>query len=475
MKFSCTTRNSILVIIFVFAFMSDISAQVSSLSPYSRFGIGLLVPQNNPMTIGLSGATTAWYDPLSVNPQNPASYASSFSTSFDVGIKGSLLQLKNSTEEQNLNSSTINNLSMVFKKIGSQWAFGTGVTPYTTTGYSITDSQTIEDVGEVNFTFDGQGGVNKAFVGAAYSFILKSEKPLLGKKSTEDTSKVTHHLSLGTNMNFTFGSIEQVRRILYADPTYDHFRISSSTSVRDLSFDFGVHSRLKLTDVDNSKHARTVRLNIGAVYSLGQDINSSFEEVSETINITGGTEFVLDTVSFISDPDGIISIPSKIALGLALELTNQRNSKERKKKRSFLFAVDFKQQDWSNYSVNAGGVNVGGTLANATDLAFGFQYTPRLVDAKNALQRTNYRLGFRTTNSYLVVNDRQIEEIAVTAGLSSILGGSGSFSKMNLGIEFGTRGTTEMNLVEENFINVFLGFTFVPSLRNRWFVQRKYD
>lgn len=475
MKFSCTTGYKLVALLVLLLSATESSAQVSSLSPYSRFGIGQLIPQNNPMSIGLSGATTAWYDPLSVNTQNPATYAYTLSTAFDIGLKASMLQLKNSEETQSLNSASINNLTFVFKKIGAKWALAAGLAPYSTTGYSITDTQQDTLVGEVNYTYDGQGGVNRAFLGTSYNFIIRTDKPLMSERAGKDSSTVYHNITIGSNMNFTFGSIEQERRILYSDPSFDHFRVSSSTSVRDLGFDFGMHSRWKLAEKESAKVSRTLRLNIGAVYALGQDINTSFEEVGETLNITAGTEFVLDTVSFISDPDGSISLPSKISLGAALEITNERKVDGKTKKRSIILSGDYKQQDWSSYAEEASGIAIGGTLGNATDLAVGFQYTPRVLDADNVLQRSNYRLGYRVSNSYLVVNDQQIEETAVSAGFSALLGRSESLSKINLGIEFGTRGTTDLNLIEENFVNLYIGFTFVPAIRNRWFVQRKYD
>jgi hypothetical protein len=47
----------------------------------------------------------------------------------------------------------------------------------------------------------------------------------------------------------------------------------------------------------------------------------------------------------------------------------------------------------------------------------------------------------------------------------------GLFSNINTTVEFGKRGTTDQNLVEENFIN----FQFSLSLNDRWFIERKYN
>ena len=69
----------------------------------------------------------------------------------------------------------------------------------------------------------------------------------------------------------------------------------------------------------------------------------------------------------------------------------------------------------------------------------------------------------------MILRNKSIEDFAVTAGLGLPLGGT--FSKINVGLEIGKRGTVYNNLVEENYINLSIGL----SLSDRWFVKRKYD
>ena len=45
------------------------------------------------------------------------------------------------------------------------------------------------------------------------------------------------------------------------------------------------------------------------------------------------------------------------------------------------------------------------------------------------------------------------------------------FSNANIGVEFGKRGTTDANLVKENFVNVNISL----SLNDWWFQKRKYN
>ena len=46
-------------------------------SPYSRYGLGDVLPSQNIMSRGIGGVSAAYADVISVNFQNPASYAKS--------------------------------------------------------------------------------------------------------------------------------------------------------------------------------------------------------------------------------------------------------------------------------------------------------------------------------------------------------------------------------------------------------------
>ena len=85
------------------------------------------------------------------------------------------------------------------------------------------------------------------------------------------------------------------------------------------------------------------------------------------------------------------------------------------------------------------------------------------------MNRMTFRAGFRHENTGLVIADKAINDTAFTLGFGFPL--SGSVSNMNLGFEYGKKGTKAMNLVEENYLNVSLSL----SLNDKWFVKRKYD
>ena len=83
--------------------------------------------------------------------------------------------------------------------------------------------------------------------------------------------------------------------------------------------------------------------------------------------------------------------------------------------------------------------------------------------------RVVYRAGFYSEKTGLVVNNESINEFGISFGLGIPAGGL--FSNVNTTVEFGKRGTTNENLVEENFVNIQLSL----SLNDRWFIKRKYN
>jgi hypothetical protein len=75
----------------------------------------------------------------------------------------------------------------------------------------------------------------------------------------------------------------------------------------------------------------------------------------------------------------------------------------------------------------------------------------------------------RYTKTGTIIDSEEIDDKAITLGFG--LPVSGSYSNVNLGLEFGQKGTTAKGLVQENYFSLALSF----SLNDKWFGQRKID
>lgn len=69
----------------------------------------------------------------------------------------------------------------------------------------------------------------------------------------------------------------------------------------------------------------------------------------------------------------------------------------------------------------------------------------------------------------MVVNSESIDDKAITLGMGLPL--PGTYSNLNLGLEIGQRGSTKGGLVQQDYINISVGFSF----NDKWFQKRKYD
>ncbi len=471
MKFcSLIFSRPLLLAMFVFGTYA-LSAQVSSLSPYSRFAMGTLVQEGTSTQIGMGGVSSAFANFSSINYQNPASYAFMLKSGMHVGARGEFLTLKNTTQSEKLSLSALNHIGLNFKRQGGKTGFALGLAPFSTSGYSITDTQQIENIGNVDYSYDGEGGVNRAYLGVGRIFILSTAKGLLDKSFAPDSTASSNLISIGANLNYFFGSLKQTRRVVFDDASYLHTRITAKTAVSDVDFNFGVLGQFNLKNLyaSGGERIKKTDLYVGLTYSIGNDLNAKFNELTESITYLSQFELLVDTIAQFDANNTSIAIPQKITAGLGLR-------HQTRKGRTWEFQLDYKTQDWSQFTGNDSPIIESAVLAKAQSFHFGVEFTP-LSPSKdpNFIQSINYRVGLRYADTYLKINNKQISETAISAGLTIPLRRSQSASRIIFGTEFGQRGTTDASLIHEQFVNVYVGLSLSPHVFNNWFVKRQYD
>ena len=106
---------------------------------------------------------------------------------------------------------------------------------------------------------------------------------------------------------------------------------------------------------------------------------------------------------------------------------------------------------------------------NANKVSVGGFYIPKYNSLTSYLSRIVYRTGVRFENTGIVVQNEDINEFGISFGVGLPVGRK--FSNVNIGFEYGSRGTTNNNLVKENFFNLNLSLSF----NDQWFQKRKID
>jgi hypothetical protein len=430
-----------LVIVFIAFFGLQSFGQEGTASPYSFYGIGSLkfkgTVENRSM-----GGLSIYTDSVHVNLRNPAAYVGpnlkfyneeSRPVKFAVGTSHNSLNLKANSGEAKVNATTFDYLalSMPLGKFG----FGFGLLPYTSVGYKLEDIE--GDV--IQNRYRGEGGLNRAFIGLGY--------------------RITDKLSAGIDANYNFGNIQNsVIEFVYdedGNPVQYQSRESNRSDLSGLNFNIGLTYRTMVTD--------KLELQAAATYSPVSDLSSINERSFATIliNNSTGQEFVVNEFDANLASDGLaetdLRLPSRFSFGGGIG-----------QPRHWFIGAEYTGQNTSEFSNPIVSIE-NANFVNASNFSVGGFYIPDYTSFSSYWKRATYRAGFHFENTGLEINNQAINEFGMSFGVGLPVGQD--FSNVNVGLEFGRRGTTKQNLIQENFFNVSVSL----SLNDRWFQKRKYN
>ncbi|WP_426431401.1 hypothetical protein ACPX19_03005 [Winogradskyella sp. HB-48] len=436
-----------LIVICIAIISSSVFAQQGTASPYSFYGIGSLkfkgTVENRSM-----GGISVYLDSIHLNLRNPASYVGknvdaypydgeSRPVKFAVAGTSSNTTLKGNSGEAEGNSSTFDYIALSVP-IG-KFGFGFGLMPYTSVGYKLDDINDNEDI--IN-RFSGEGGVNRVFAGFGY--------------------QISKKLGFGVDINYNFGNIQN-SAIEFAytqdgDLVELQTREDSRSDLSGLDVNFGLAYKTKISN--------NLELSATATFAPESKLSSENVRTISTIDVTTtGTETVLNTLEIDLESQNLrntdLTLPSRWSLGAGLG-----------KPQSWFVGAEYTLQNTSNFS-NPFYSNDISSFENASQFSLGGFYIPDFDAFTGYFKRVVYRAGINFANTGLVVKNESIKEFGISFGLGLPVGqrSRDPFSNLNLGLEIGKRGTTNNNLIQENFIN----FNVSLSLNSRWFRQKKYN
>lgn len=395
-------------------------AQQASSSPYSFYGIGDVKFKGNAEN-RLMGGVSVFPDSIHVNIQSPASYASLKMSTYTVGGSFNSTRLNSFTSNEKAQRSTLDYMAVGIPV--KNFGFGFGLIPYSSVGYRIR-----KDAANIVRKYDGSGGLNKVFLGGAY--------------------KINPNLSVGADVSYNFGKIE-TRNI---------------TKIEEAQFG---------TQELNNSELSGISINLNAMYqrkiSKKLDVYSSLTYTPES-NLRSKNSRVISSVQYSEffDPIDVdkldeennsttLKLPSKTTIGLGIGQSKK-----------WMVGTELTFQQSSKFGNRSNDItNV--TYKDGFKYSLGGYFIPNYTSFSNYFKKITYRGGLRFEKTGMVINGENIRDYAFTAGLGLPLGGA--FSNLNLGVEYGRRGTAKASLIEENYTNVILSL----SLNDRWFIKRKYD
>lgn len=430
-------------------------------SPYSYFGVGDLQYYGS-VTFGSMGQTSQGmrrgYD---LNSLNPASYSALKQTNLEAGALFNYAEL--SSGQTNLKTSLSGlsyfNLGTTISKKGIGIAFGAA--PYSALGYEIVRKTPIQTdtAGIINATTiqKGDGGLNRAYIGVGV--------------------KINKYFSAGVNIGYLFGQVNS-SILQTVPPEYYMFNwaIDKKDYVNGFLVEYGVQAHFDSVKLSLPRYGNLIdsngferkkffagkkspiSINAGLTFNLESAIDGTQRYSFRTLS-RGGVDYSKDSIKTEDNKNGEIVIPMSIKYGLAF--TNNTN---------WTLAVDLGTTAWSKYT--AFGENRG--LQNTWFIAAGASFLPDMKeDSRNYFKRLEYRIGYRTEQSNILLNNQSVNINSISCGIGIPIAERDryrKFSRVNIGFDYLTRGANT-SLINETYYKFTVGIVF----SDRWFIKYKYD
>lgn len=449
MRSVSVTINQKTKLLVVLLSVVSISSLAQENSPYSRYGLGDIVPNTSIINRSMGGISAAYVDydkrfdlkdiypkPQTVNFLNPASYAKLRITSFDLGfeVDNRALHAAQSTEKFSAASANISYVQLGIP-LSRKRSLGMniGLRPVTRINYKIQQTTRPTTSDSLASLYEGSGGSYQVYAGLGKSF---------------------RNLSVGFNGGYYFGTKDFSSRNIFLPDSADVFYYKSNYQTKStfggFFFDMGAQYRAQLN--------KTTILHLGVYGNVKHTFNVKRDDVAETFDYdANGATFTYDTVYSRKNISGTLQTPASVGGGFMLEKLDK-----------WQFGVDYTTTKWEDYRY----FGEKDAVTNSWLVKIGGQVTPNLFNATTYWGRVAYRAGFSFGEDYIYA-DNKLPVMNITAGAGFPIRKNpytNQFTSINLGLEYGRRGNND-NVLAENLFRVSLGFT----LSDLWFVKRKYN
>lgn len=425
-------------------------------SPYSRYGIGDIAPNQNMTNRSMGGISAGFSDGQSINFINPASLAGLRNTVFDIGGSIDIRNLKsnNSPEKFKSVNTFISYLQVGFpiasqkmQRKGNAWGVSFGLRPVTRINYKIEKNERLTNIDSLNTLYEGNGGITQANI---------------------STGIKIKNFSFGASTGYSFGSKDYSTKLSFINDTVAYYRSNTATKTQfgGMFLDFGMQYEIKINKHDTLNPAKSKAgiLRLGAYAKLQQNLSGKRDNIAETFAYDGsGGTYTVDTVSAIVGAKGTIKVPATYGAGFTYTNSN------------WMWGADIELTNWSDYRY----YNQKDAVQNTYTLRVGAEYFPAKFNtpASKYWNFVKYRAGFYYGNDYIKLDDQNRTAYAFTFGAGMPLTKLERYNyytgkaTLNAGVEIGARGNKNSQSLREGILR----FTIGVNMNASWFLKPKYD
>ncbi|HEX5154608.1 MAG TPA: hypothetical protein VFW07_24345 [Parafilimonas sp.] len=434
-------------------------------SPFSRYGIGDIYPQQNIASRGMGGFSVASTNSQAINTINPASYGSLGLVTYDFALTIDVRSLMSATPVSKYKSTNFIpsylQIGVPINKKGLGMAFG--LRPATRINYSVKQDSiiTYDDLTTDNMVkfFDGNGGLNQVFLGFG--------------KTWRSKKKSNNGFSVGVNGGYEWGTKFTSTKINFPDhPTENWYASNSTDSTHYGGFFLMPGLMLSLTMKERTDPVSKIKdsyvLVLGGSGTLEQNLSAKNDITRQTYFLRDdGLIVPVDSIYKESGIKGEIHIPLTFNGGFMLNKMVANGPFEVKK---WGIGVEYNFTPWSEYRY----FGLPDRVNDSWMIRGGIEWSPNPFSSRSVFGSGIYRIGYYNGKDYINADGNGYKVQAFTVGYSFNLRRYHSYDKqftmINTAVEFGKRGS-DVNNITENFIKFSLGL----SLSDIWFIKRKYD
>lgn len=411
-------KNIFILAIVIALLPNTLFSQNNTTSPYSYYGIGDLSNVGYGRNLAMGGTGYALRDGLSLNLKNPASLTAidSLGVLYEMGVYINLTQSSMSGDVRYYTPNGNLTHLVIGHRINDRLMMDYGVMPYSDIGYDFATVKSVDgEETAVVSTWEGEGGLNKIFLGLGF--------------------KISENFSLGLEGAGYFGpSSEVVTTTSYAvleNPSIYTKTLYSTGGGGKASFQY-------YTGLGEKGSSLTV----GGVFSSGLLLSRLMTETIRQ-SYSGSLSLV-----YLKED---ITEPYQTPISYGGGITYRHRNK-------YLYTIDAETAPWGNKD---------GDYIDKYVFSLGFEKMPQR--SLKYFENCSYRAGLRYDSGYLEYASYRVSDVRFTlgAGLPMLK----SKSTLNVSLEAGQRGTKNRGLVLERYVKMSLALSF----HDYWFIKRKID
>ena len=417
--------------ILYFFHINALKAQV--ISPFSSLNsIGEISDNSyaNNLSMGGLGISNGSYWHL--NSQNPAALVYNGFTNFEMGIRSDIRQIVNDISKDVTGNGNINYMGFGIPIVkDGKWVMSIGFNPYSNMSFKLFDQDQIENVSGgltsalVNYEYQGEGGLTEVYF--------------------SNGIKLSKDLSFGLKGSYIFGKITSNTSSSISNEPQFYSNLFERSIYNDYSLTSGVFYKNEISD--------NTFIKVGFIYDIKSSLEAErFSQLERKIP-NSLSVVVIDTI-LNNEVDNFI-IPKSYGFGVSYEVLDKIS-----------FGAEFRIQPWNKGSGFSENSNA--NYKNSLQVSTGMELIPDAENVNSFFKRVTYRGGIIYKSYPYLINGGNINNIALTFGLSLPVG---TISRINLGFEAGKRGNIKNNLIKENYLKFIIG----TSINNIWFIKRKFD